>query len=117
MYGGSSDGDSHKAATQRKIPPASSMLWAPETSSVHRNRCRTWIRSSNEYVSRLSDLHCLITLPQFYPFYNFHQYIQSFSISLKIDSHRKWIEGGDYGLCIEDVRDEIWDMVKPVDLH
>ncbi|KAA3456193.1 putative serine/threonine-protein phosphatase 2A regulatory subunit B'' subunit TON2 [Gossypium australe] len=58
-----------------------SMLWAPEPSSVHRNRCRTWIRSSNE------------------------------------DSHRKWIEGGDYGLCIEDVRDEIWDMVKPVDLH
>ncbi|KAG8484682.1 hypothetical protein CXB51_023565 [Gossypium anomalum] len=81
MYGGSSDGDGHKAATQRKIPPASSMLWAPEPSSVHRNRCRTWLRSSNE------------------------------------DSHRKWIEGGDYGLCIEDVRDEIWDMVKPVDLH
>nr|KJB38634.1 hypothetical protein B456_006G264500 [Gossypium raimondii] len=77
MYGGSSDGDGHKAATQR----ASSMLWAPELSSVHWNRCRTWIRSSNE------------------------------------DSHRKWIEGGDYGLCIEDVRDEIWDMVKPVDLH
>ncbi|MBA0768588.1 hypothetical protein Gotri_017382 [Gossypium trilobum] len=84
MYGGSSDGDGHKAATQRKIPPASSVLWAPEPSSVHRNRCRTWIRSSNEYVSRLSDLRCLITLPQFYPFYNFYQYIQSFSISLKI---------------------------------
>ncbi|TYI12449.1 hypothetical protein ES332_A09G278600v1 [Gossypium tomentosum] len=81
MYSGSSDSDGHKAATQWKIPPASSMLWAPEPSSVHRNRCRAWIRSSNE------------------------------------DSHRKWIEGGDYGLCIEDGRDEIWDMVKPVDLH
>ncbi|CAL9085781.1 unnamed protein product [Musa textilis] len=31
------------------------------------------------------------------------------------DVHQKWIEGGNYGLCIEDVRDEIWDMVKPVD--
>ncbi|KAF3457254.1 hypothetical protein FNV43_RR01911 [Rhamnella rubrinervis] len=29
--------------------------------------------------------------------------------------HQKWIEGGDYELCIEDVRDEIWDMVKPAD--
>lgn len=28
---------------------------------------------------------------------------------------KKWIEGGNYELCIEDVRDEIWDMVKPVD--
>ncbi|CAL9051260.1 unnamed protein product [Musa banksii] len=31
------------------------------------------------------------------------------------DVHQKWIEGGHYDLCIEDVRDEIWDMVKPVD--
>ncbi|GAA0146628.1 protein phosphatase [Lithospermum erythrorhizon] len=31
------------------------------------------------------------------------------------DVHQKWIEGGNYELCIEDVRDEIWDMVKPVD--
>ncbi|CAL5337836.1 unnamed protein product [Camellia sinensis] len=29
--------------------------------------------------------------------------------------HQKWIEGGNYELCIEDVRDEIWDMVKPAD--
>ncbi|GKA81903.1 hypothetical protein Tco_0788651 [Tanacetum coccineum] len=26
------------------------------------------------------------------------------------DVHQKWIEGGSYELCIEDVRDEIWDM-------
>ncbi|CAI9118747.1 OLC1v1020351C1 [Oldenlandia corymbosa var. corymbosa] len=31
------------------------------------------------------------------------------------DVHHKWIEGGNYELCIEDVRDEIWDMVKPGD--
>ncbi|GAB4851251.1 Probable serine/threonine-protein phosphatase 2A regulatory subunit B'' subunit ton2 [Ancistrocladus abbreviatus] len=31
------------------------------------------------------------------------------------DVHKKWIEGGNYELCIEDVRDEIWDMVKPTD--
>ncbi|KAG0572471.1 hypothetical protein KC19_VG098100 [Ceratodon purpureus] len=31
------------------------------------------------------------------------------------DVHQKWIEGGNYDLCIEDVRDEVWDMVKPVD--
>ncbi|AQK42209.1 Discordia 1 [Zea mays] len=31
------------------------------------------------------------------------------------DVHQKWIEGGNYELCIEDVRDEIWDMVKPAD--
>ncbi|KAG6488435.1 hypothetical protein ZIOFF_049678 [Zingiber officinale] len=31
------------------------------------------------------------------------------------DVHQKWIDGGNYELCIEDVRDEIWDMVKPVD--
>ncbi|GFZ14031.1 similar to tonneau 2 [Actinidia rufa] len=31
------------------------------------------------------------------------------------DVHQKWIEGGNYELCIEDVRDEIWDMVKPGD--
>ncbi|KAL1832538.1 hypothetical protein ACET3Z_002189 [Daucus carota] len=31
------------------------------------------------------------------------------------DVHRKWIDGGNYELCIEDVRDEIWDMVKPAD--
>ncbi|GKD49296.1 probable serine/threonine-protein phosphatase 2A regulatory subunit B'' subunit TON2 [Tanacetum coccineum] len=28
------------------------------------------------------------------------------------DVHQKWIEGGNYELCIEDVRDEIWNMVK-----
>ncbi|GJV29186.1 probable serine/threonine-protein phosphatase 2A regulatory subunit B'' subunit TON2 [Tanacetum coccineum] len=33
----------------------------------------------------------------------------------KRDVHQKWIEGGNYELCIEDVRDEIWDMVKPAD--
>lgn len=27
MYSGSSDGESHEAAAQRKIPPASSMPW------------------------------------------------------------------------------------------
>lgn len=27
MYSGSSDGESHDTSTQRKIPPASSMLW------------------------------------------------------------------------------------------
>nr|GEZ37985.1 RNA-directed DNA polymerase, eukaryota [Tanacetum cinerariifolium] len=31
------------------------------------------------------------------------------------DVHQKWIEGGNYELSIEDVRDEIWDMVKPAD--
>eukprot|EP00249_Psilotum_nudum_P016465 c25839_g1_i1 orf=428-1771(+) len=31
------------------------------------------------------------------------------------DVHQKWIEGGNYDLCIEDVRDEVWDMVKPQD--
>lgn len=31
------------------------------------------------------------------------------------DVHQKWIEGGNYDLCIEDVKDEIWDMVKPSD--
>ncbi|KAI8011771.1 putative serine/threonine-protein phosphatase 2A regulatory subunit B'' subunit TON2 [Camellia lanceoleosa] len=31
------------------------------------------------------------------------------------DVHQKWIEGGNYELCIEDVRDEIWDIVKPSD--
>ncbi|GJU87091.1 probable serine/threonine-protein phosphatase 2A regulatory subunit B'' subunit TON2 [Tanacetum coccineum] len=31
-------------------------------------------------------------------------------------SKLKWIDGGNYELCIEDVRDEIWDMVKPADL-
>ncbi|CAJ1941062.1 unnamed protein product [Sphenostylis stenocarpa] len=35
--------------------------------------------------------------------------------SLFRDVHHKWIEGGNYELCIEDVRDEIWDMVKPAD--
>ncbi|KAJ4908153.1 putative serine/threonine-protein phosphatase 2A regulatory subunit B'' subunit TON2 [Raphanus sativus] len=35
--------------------------------------------------------------------------------SLFRDVHQKWIEGGNYELCIEDVRDEIWDMVKPSD--
>nr|GEX82828.1 probable serine/threonine-protein phosphatase 2A regulatory subunit B'' subunit TON2 [Tanacetum cinerariifolium] len=29
--------------------------------------------------------------------------------------HQKWIQGGNYELCIEDVRDVIWDMVKPAD--
>ncbi|CAM6103845.1 unnamed protein product [Calypogeia fissa] len=33
------------------------------------------------------------------------------------DVHRKWIEGGNYDLSIDDVRDEIWDMVKPADPH
>ena len=36
-------------------------------------------------------------------------------VSFCRDVHRKWIEGGNYDLCIEDVRDEIWDMVKPQD--
>ncbi|XP_002968661.2 probable serine/threonine-protein phosphatase 2A regulatory subunit B'' subunit TON2 [Selaginella moellendorffii] len=31
------------------------------------------------------------------------------------DVHKKWIEGGNYDLCIDDVKDEIWDMVKPKD--
>ncbi|XP_041000915.1 probable serine/threonine-protein phosphatase 2A regulatory subunit B'' subunit TON2 isoform X2 [Juglans microcarpa x Juglans regia] len=35
--------------------------------------------------------------------------------SLFRDVHQKWIDGGNYELCIEDVRDEIWDMVKPAD--
>ncbi|CAF1779525.1 unnamed protein product, partial [Brassica oleracea var. botrytis] len=35
--------------------------------------------------------------------------------SLFRDVHKKWIEGGNYELCIEDVRDEIWDMGKPSD--
>lgn len=35
--------------------------------------------------------------------------------SLFRDVHQKWIEGGNYELCIDDVRDEIWDMVKPAD--
>ncbi|GJR15418.1 DEAD-box ATP-dependent RNA helicase 39 [Tanacetum coccineum] len=34
---------------------------------------------------------------------------------LDLNVHQKWIEGGNYELCIEDVRDEIWDMVKPAD--
>ncbi|KAA3456192.1 putative serine/threonine-protein phosphatase 2A regulatory subunit B'' subunit TON2 [Gossypium australe] len=85
MYGGSSEGDGHKAATQRKIPPASFDALGP----------RTFLGTS-EPEKQLS------------PGIN-GNYIR--------DSHRKWIEGGDYGLCIEDVRDEIWDMVKPVDLH
>ncbi|KAG6474338.1 hypothetical protein ZIOFF_068264 [Zingiber officinale] len=34
---------------------------------------------------------------------------------IELDVHQKWIDGGNYELCIEDVRDEIWDMVKPVD--
>ncbi|GBG70700.1 hypothetical protein CBR_g7999 [Chara braunii] len=29
--------------------------------------------------------------------------------------HRKWIECGHYDLFVEDVKDEIWDMVKPKD--
>lgn len=37
------------------------------------------------------------------------------NINLNRDVHHKWIEGGNYELCIEDVRDEIWDMVKPAD--
>ncbi|KAF3457248.1 hypothetical protein FNV43_RR01905 [Rhamnella rubrinervis] len=32
-----------------------------------------------------------------------------------IDVHQKWIEGGNFELCVEDVKDEIWDMVKPAD--
>lgn len=36
-------------------------------------------------------------------------------ISWNRDVHQKWIDGGNYELCIEDVRDEIWDMVKPAD--
>ncbi|KAH7844548.1 hypothetical protein Vadar_029218 [Vaccinium darrowii] len=35
--------------------------------------------------------------------------------SLFRDVHQKWMEGGNYELFIEDVRDEIWDMVKPLD--
>ncbi|KAH7843529.1 hypothetical protein Vadar_017751 [Vaccinium darrowii] len=35
--------------------------------------------------------------------------------SLFRDVHQKWVEGGNYELFIEDVRDGIWDMVKPVD--
>ncbi|KAI0510774.1 hypothetical protein KFK09_011383 [Dendrobium nobile] len=35
--------------------------------------------------------------------------------SLFRDVHQKWMDGGNYELCIEDVRDEIWDMVKPAD--
>nr|GEX68557.1 hypothetical protein [Tanacetum cinerariifolium] len=31
------------------------------------------------------------------------------------DVHQMSIEGGNYELCIEDVQDEIWDMVKPAD--
>ncbi|KAJ0914907.1 putative guanylate cyclase activating protein [Helianthus annuus] len=31
------------------------------------------------------------------------------------DVREKWIQVGNYELCTEDVRDEIWDMVKPVD--
>ncbi|GJQ88919.1 DEAD-box ATP-dependent RNA helicase 39 [Tanacetum coccineum] len=34
---------------------------------------------------------------------------------LDLNVHQKWIEGGNYELCIEDVRNEIWDMVKPAD--
>ncbi|GJS43571.1 probable serine/threonine-protein phosphatase 2A regulatory subunit B'' subunit TON2 [Tanacetum coccineum] len=34
---------------------------------------------------------------------------------VEIDVHQKWIEGGNYELCIEDVQDEIWDMVKQAD--
>lgn len=41
-------------------------------------------------------------------------YDQPLSILYR-DVHQKWIEGGNYELCIEDVRDEIWDMVKPAD--
>eukprot|EP00897_Mesotaenium_endlicherianum_P007983 jgi/Mesen1/7212/ME000371S06298 len=29
--------------------------------------------------------------------------------------HKRWIEGGNYELLIEDVKDEVWDMVKPRD--
>ncbi|GJP52857.1 hypothetical protein CLOM_g11940 [Closterium sp. NIES-68] len=29
--------------------------------------------------------------------------------------HKRWMEGGNYELMIEDVKDEIWDMVKPQD--
>ena len=36
-------------------------------------------------------------------------------IHVSRDVDQKWIEGGNYELCIEDVRDEIWDMVKPAD--
>ncbi|KAL7608036.1 hypothetical protein Lser_V15G10524 [Lactuca serriola] len=31
------------------------------------------------------------------------------------DVREKWIQVGNYELCTEDIRDEIWDMVKPVD--
>nr|GEU40956.1 probable serine/threonine-protein phosphatase 2A regulatory subunit B'' subunit TON2 [Tanacetum cinerariifolium] len=29
------------------------------------------------------------------------------------DVHEKWVQIGNYELCTEDVRDEIWNMVKP----
>ncbi|GJW22582.1 probable serine/threonine-protein phosphatase 2A regulatory subunit B'' subunit TON2 [Tanacetum coccineum] len=31
------------------------------------------------------------------------------------DVREKWVQIGNYELCTEDVRDEIWDMVKPAD--
>lgn len=31
------------------------------------------------------------------------------------DVREKWVQIGNYELCTEDVRDEIWDMVRPVD--
>lgn len=48
-------------------------------------------------------------------FDDFDAYLTRNDLSFPRDVHQKWIEGGNYELCIEDVRDEIWDMVKPAD--
>jgi serine/threonine-protein phosphatase 2A regulatory subunit B'' len=48
-----------------------------------------------------------------YYFHCDHPFYSCNLISASRDVHQKWIEGGNYELCIEDVRDEIWDMVKP----
>lgn len=47
--------------------------------------------------------------------YFYHSTFSCNLVHVPRDVHQKWIEGGNYELCIEDVRDEIWDMVKPAD--
>jgi serine/threonine-protein phosphatase 2A regulatory subunit B'' len=47
--------------------------------------------------------------------YSCHSTFSRNFVHVPRDVHQKWIEGGNYELCIEDVRDEIWDMVKPAD--
>ncbi|KAJ4882532.1 Uncharacterized protein Rs2_32625 [Raphanus sativus] len=85
--------------TRGSSPPASSMLWVRNlrpgaglgSEALMELEIKRILHSRGRGFLTTADIHSLFR-----------------------DFHQKWIEGGNYELCIEDVHDEIWDMVENV---